>query len=141
VKIPNGIISYESLFQGPVSEEPEYISEVPEPVSEVPEPVSEVPEPAPEEPEPAPEEIPDEGDSEQWTIPQVPAKADGWTRASLLPGGTPDAEILQETPDQSHIARISCSDLTLYEKWGSLSSKKRAKSISELRSRGLPEEL
>ncbi|KAJ5089175.1 hypothetical protein N7532_002580 [Penicillium argentinense] len=72
MKIPNGIISDESLFQGPVSEEPEYISEVPELVYE--------------EPEPAPEEIPDEGDSEQWTIPQVPANADGWTRASLLPG-------------------------------------------------------
>jgi hypothetical protein len=68
----------------------------------------------------------------------VPANADGWPRASLLPGGTPDTELLQETPDQGHIARISCSDLNLYENWGSLSSKRRAIRASKLRSRGLP---
>jgi hypothetical protein len=56
----------------------------------------------------------------------------------LLPGGTPDTELLQETPDQGHIARISCSDLNLYENWGSLSSKRRAIRASKLRSRGLP---
>ncbi|KAJ5761448.1 hypothetical protein N7533_003487 [Penicillium manginii] len=132
----------------PVPEEPEPVPEEPEPVPEEPEPVPEEPEPVPEEPEPTeslieepepvPEETPAEGNSEQWTIPQVPANADGWPRASLLPGGTPDTELLQETPDQGHIARISCSDLNLYENWGSLSSKRRAIRASKLRSRGLP---
>ena len=160
VKTPNGIISNETPLQGPASGGPEAAPEVtesfieePEPVPEAtgcfPEPVPEEtesfieePEPVPEEtgcyPEPAPEENGAEGDSEQWTVPQVPANADGWPRASLLPGGTPDTEILQEAPDQGHIARISCSDLQLYENWGSLSSKRRAKRATKLRSRGLP---
>jgi hypothetical protein len=94
--------------------------------------------PAPEETEPVPDELPAEGDSEQWIIPQVPADADGWPRGSLLPGDTPKTEILQEAPDQGHIARISCSELNLYENWESLSSKRRAKRVSKLMSRGLP---
>ena len=68
----------------------------------------------------------------------MPADADGWPCASLLPGDTPNAEMLQETPNQGHIARISCSDLNLYENWESLSSRKRAKRASTLKSRGLP---
>ncbi|KAJ5317168.1 hypothetical protein N7508_001676 [Penicillium antarcticum] len=166
VKIPNGIISNNSPLQGPVLEEPEPVPEDPEPVSEEPEPVpedpepvsedpepvledpepvSEDPEPVPEEPEPVledpesvPEELPAEKDSEQWTISRVPDDADGWSRASLLPRDTPNAEKFQEAPDQGHIARISCSDLTLYEKWERLSSKTRAKRASKLVSRGLP---
>lgn len=93
-------------------------------------------------PEPAPESVPEEtgaeGNSEQWTTSQVPANAGGWPRTSLLPGGTPDTKLLQEAPDQGHITRISCLDLSLYENWGSLSSKRRAKRASKLRSRGLP---
>ncbi|EKV15764.1 hypothetical protein PDIG_13070 [Penicillium digitatum PHI26] len=130
--ILNGIISEESPLQGPTPPEPEPTPEEPEPVPEEtypepdwPEPVSdwpepipdgpesvpEEPEPTPEEtyfepdwPEPVPDELPAEGDSEQWTIPQVPADADGWPRASLLPGETPKTEILQEAPDQGHIS-------------------------------------
>ncbi|OQD82986.1 hypothetical protein PENSOL_c167G03844, partial [Penicillium solitum] len=102
VKILNGIISEESPLEGPSPEEPK-----PEPVPEEPE-----PETVPEEPEPVPDELPAEGDSELGTIPQVPADADGWPRASWLPGDTPNTEILQEAADQGHIARISCSDLT-----------------------------
>ncbi|OKO90000.1 hypothetical protein PENSUB_13541 [Penicillium subrubescens] len=160
MKTPNGIISNESPLQGPASEGPEpapeetesFINELepvpketecfPEPAPEETDSFIEEPKPVPEEtgwfPEPAPEETGAEGDSEQWTIPQVPAPADGWPRASLLPGVTPDTEILQEAPDQGHIARVSCSDLNLYENWGSLSSKRRAKRASKLKSRGLP---
>ena len=164
--ILNGIISEESPLQGPTPPEPEPTPEEPEPVPEEtypepdwPEPVSdwpepipdgpesvpEEPEPTPEEtyfepdwPEPVPDELPAEGDSEQWTIPQVPADADGWPRASLLPGETPKTEILQEAPDQGHIVRISYSELNLYENWESLSSKRRAKRVRKLISRGFP---
>lgn len=68
-----------------------------------------------------PQELPAKGDSEQWPIAQVPAGANGWPHASLLPG---DVEILQETPDQGHIARICCSDLSLYESWEIISKKR-----------------
>lgn len=64
--------------------------------------------------------------------------ADGWSRASLLPGDTSNTEILPEATDQGHIASISCSDLSLYKNWKNLSSKTRAKRASKLRSRGLP---
>ena len=138
MKIPNGIISNESPLQSPVPEEPEPAPEEPEPAPEEPEPAPEEPEPVPEEPELVPEELPVEGDSKQWTSARVPADADCWPRASLLPGDTPNAEMLQETPDQGHIARISCSDLTLFENWESLSSKERAERASTLKSRGLP---
>ena len=131
MKIPNGIISNESPLQRPVPEEPE-------PVPKEPEPAPEEPEPVPEEPEPVPEELPVEGDGKQWTSPRLPADADGWPRASLLLRDTPNAEMLQETPNQGHLARISCSDLALYENWENLSSKKRAKKASTLKSRGLP---
>ena len=80
---------------------------------------------------PALEELPAEGDSEQWTVPRVPADADGWPHFSLLPGDAPNAEMVQEAPDQDHIARISCLDLTLYENWESLSSKREAKRAKE----------
>ncbi|KAJ5279039.1 hypothetical protein N7478_004411 [Penicillium angulare] len=122
----------------PAPEEPEPAPAEPDPAPEEPEPAPEEPEPAPAEPEPAPEETGAEGNGEQWNIPQVPANADGWPHASLLPGGTSDTELLQEAPDQGHIAEISCSDLSLYENWGSLSSKERAKRARKLRSRGLP---
>ncbi|KAJ5836212.1 hypothetical protein N7447_002238 [Penicillium robsamsonii] len=110
----------------------------PEPAFE-PEPTPE-PEPWPEEPEPEPipNELPAEGDSELRTFSRVPADADGGPCASLLPRDTPNAEILQEAPAQCHIARMSCSDLKLYENWGNLSSKKRTKQVNKLRSRGLP---
>ncbi|KAJ9492029.1 hypothetical protein VN97_g1202 [Penicillium thymicola] len=91
-KILNGTISEESPLQGPVPEETESV---------------------PDELEPAPEEIPAEGDSEQWIIPQVSADADGWPRASLLPGDMTKTEILQEALDQGHLARISCTELNL----------------------------
>ncbi|KAJ5303237.1 hypothetical protein N7476_010036 [Penicillium atrosanguineum] len=109
----------------PVPEEPEPVPEEPEPESEPvpePEPLPEEPEPTPEEPEPVPEELHAEEDSEQLSIPRVPADANGWLGA----------------PDQGHIARISCSDLNLYENWESLSPKRRAKRASKLGSRGLP---
>lgn len=149
MRIPNGIISNES----PVPEEPEPVPEPeyafkpePKPVSEPepesafePEPCPEDPEPAPElEPEAVPNEFPAEGDSELRTFSRVPVDAGGRLCASLLPRDTPNAEILQEAPAQGHIARISCSDLNLYENWGNLSSKKRTKRVSKLRSRGLP---
>ncbi|KAJ5922739.1 hypothetical protein N7516_010442 [Penicillium verrucosum] len=138
VRTPNDIISNES----PVPEEPEA---VPEPEYAF-EPEPEPPEPWPEDPEPAPEpepaavlnELPDEGDSELRTFSRVPVDADGGPCASLLPRDTPNAEILQEAPVKDNIARISCSDLNLYENWGNLSSKKRTKRVSKLRSRGLP---
>ncbi|KAJ5151539.1 hypothetical protein N7492_009834 [Penicillium capsulatum] len=136
--MPNGITSNNFPLQGPAPEEPESVPEEPEPVPEEPEPVPEEPEPVPEEPKPAPEELPPKGDSEQWPIAQVPAGADGWPRASLLPGHTLNAEMSQEAPDQGHIARISCSDLSLYENWENLSSKKRAKRARNLLGRGLP---
>ncbi|OQD98461.1 hypothetical protein PENSOL_c009G04986 [Penicillium solitum] len=140
-KTLNGIISEESPLRGPSPEDPKPIPEEPgpEPVFEEPElePVLEEPEPEPvfeepelepvleepepehvfEEPEPEPEIVlegsPAEGGSEQWIIPQVSADADGWSRASLLPGDTSNAEILPEATDKGHIARISCSDLSL----------------------------
>lgn len=57
--------------------------------------------------------------------------------ASLLPTDPPIDEMLKEAPDQDHIARISYSDLILYENWESLSSNKRAKRASKLASGGL----
>ena len=63
---PYGIISNKSPLQGPVPEEP------------------------------VPEALPVEGDSKQCTSPRVPADADCWPRASLLPGDTPNAEMPQE---------------------------------------------
>ncbi|CAI7576946.1 unnamed protein product [Penicillium discolor] len=149
----NGIISEESPLREPSPEDPKPIPEEPgpepvfeepelEPVLEEPEPkpVFEEPEPEPvfEEPEPVLEESPAEGDSEQWIIPQVSTDADGWSRASLLPGDTSNTEILPEATDQGRIASISCSDLSLYKNWENLSSKTRAKRASKLRSRGLP---
>ncbi|KAI3223538.1 hypothetical protein DTO012A7_8151 [Penicillium roqueforti] len=120
LKTPNGIISNKSHLSGLVHEEPEPVPEEPEPVPEEPEPVPEEPEPVPEEPEPVPEEtepVPEglsiDSDGRLWTIPRVPAEVDDWPRASSLRGATPNAEILQESIDQGHITRISCSDLTL----------------------------
>ena len=122
----------------PVPDEPEPTPEETYPEPDWPEPVPDEPESVPDEPKTVPDELPAEGDSEQWTIPQVPADADGWPRASLLPGETPKTEILQEAPDQGHIVRISYSELNLYENWESLSSKRRAKRVRKLISRGLP---
>ncbi|KAJ5899701.1 hypothetical protein N7495_004445, partial [Penicillium taxi] len=100
-------------------EEPEYLPEetgcLPEETECLPEETEclpEEPEPVLEEPEPVLKERPAERDSELWTISRVPADADSWLRASLLPGDTPNAEILQEASDQGHIARISSEDLT-----------------------------
>ncbi|CAI7648443.1 unnamed protein product [Penicillium glandicola] len=133
---------FEEVVPEPVFEEvvPEPVFEevVPEPVFEeaVPEPVVESPEPEPEL-EPVLEESPAEGGSEQWIIPQVSADTD-WSRASLSPGHTSNTEILPEATDQGYIARIPWSDLSLYGNWANMSSKKRAKRASKLRSRGLP---
>lgn len=144
MKTPNGVISNETPLQGLVSEGPENAPveiecprEEPEPVPEETEYPSEEPEPAPEEPEPSPWGLPAEVDSGLWVVPRVSAELGDWPRASLLPEDTPNAE-LQETSGQGHITRISCSDLTLYENCESLSSKRRAKRTSKLRSRGLP---
>ncbi|KAI3093084.1 hypothetical protein CBS147333_10135 [Penicillium roqueforti] len=104
--ILNGIISEESPLQGPTPEEPEPVPEETYPEPDWPEPVPDEPESVPDEPKTVPDELPAEGDSEQWTIPQVPADADGWPRASLLPGETPKTEILQEAPDQGHILQL-----------------------------------
>ncbi|KAI3208576.1 hypothetical protein CBS147311_2105 [Penicillium roqueforti] len=119
--------------------EPAFEEAVPEPAFEeaVPEPVVESPEPEPEL-EPVLEESPAEGGSEQWIIPQVSADTDSWSRASLSPGDTSNTEILPEATDQGYIARISWSDLSLYGNWANMSSKKRSKRASKLRSRGLP---
>ncbi|KAL2697874.1 hypothetical protein AAEP93_010584 [Penicillium crustosum] len=126
--------AFEEAVLEPVFEEPE-----PEPTFEeaVPKPVVEAPEPEPEL-EPVLEESPAEGGSEQWIVPQVSADTDSWSRASLSPGDTFNTEILPEATDQGYIARISCSDLSLYGDWANMSSKKRAKRASKLRSRGLP---
>ncbi|KAJ5979650.1 hypothetical protein N7481_006948 [Penicillium waksmanii] len=104
-----------------VPEETECFPEEPEPFSEEPGPAPEEPKPAPkktecfpEEPEKIPGELPAEAGSGLWTIPRASAKIGDWPRASLLPEDTPNAEI-QEASGQGHIARISCSDLTLYE--------------------------
>ncbi|KAJ5646726.1 hypothetical protein N7490_003098 [Penicillium lividum] len=143
----------ESVPQEPEPEESEPVPEEYEPAPEsVPEESGSVPqgpEPVPEEYEPAPESVPEVSGSVPqepepapvealWAIPRVPAEVNDWARASLLPGNTPDAEILQESPRQGHIVRISCSDLPLYENWENLSSKRRAKRASKLRSIGLP---
>ncbi|KAI3164343.1 hypothetical protein DTO046C5_5396 [Penicillium roqueforti] len=134
---------FEAAVPEPVFEEPEpepaFEEAVPEPAFEeaVPEPVVESPEPEPEL-EPVLEESPAEGGSEQWIIPQVSADTDSWSRASLSPGDTSNTEILPEATDQGYIARISWSDLSLYGNWANMSSKKRAKRASKLRSRGLP---
>ncbi|KAI1833669.1 hypothetical protein DTO046C5_7754 [Penicillium roqueforti] len=90
----------------PVPDEPEPTPEETYPEPDWPEPVPDEPESVPDEPKTVPDELPAEGDSEQWTIPQVPADADGWPRASLLPGETPKTEILQEAPDQGHILQL-----------------------------------
>ncbi|CAI7631283.1 unnamed protein product [Penicillium pancosmium] len=79
----------------PATEEIKSFIEEPEPVpaetecfsESAPEPATEETESFIEEPEPIPEETGAEGNDEQWTIPQVPANADGWPRTSLLPGG------------------------------------------------------
>lgn len=165
VKTPNGIVSSETSLQGPVSDGPEHAPaeiecppEEPEPSPEEPELVPEEPEPVPEdtqyppeepelvpeetgyppeEPEPSPWGLPTEAESGFSVVPRVSAELGDWPRASLLPEDTPNAE-LQDTSGQGHIARISRSDLTLYEDWESLSSKRKAKRASKLRSRGLP---
>ncbi|CRL21979.1 unnamed protein product [Penicillium camemberti] len=148
-KILNGIISEESPLRGPSPEDPEPVPEDPEPSTfkeAVPESTFEeaVPEPTFEEAVPEPElepvleESPAEGGSERWIIPQVSADTDSWSRASLSPGDTSNTEILPEATDQGYIARISWSDLSLYGNWENMSSKKRAKRASKLRSRGLP---
>ncbi|KAJ5816960.1 hypothetical protein N7447_009193 [Penicillium robsamsonii] len=80
---------YMKILNGIIPNEsplPEPTPEDPEPTPEYPEPITEYPEPTPEEPEPVPEE----------------------------PEPTPEEpEPTPEDPDQGHIARVSCSDLSL----------------------------
>jgi hypothetical protein len=152
--VPEEPVPEEPVPEGPLPEEPVPEEPVPEePVPEEPVPEEPVPEePVPEElvpEEPVPEEPPTERAIEEWTIPREYSHSEGWPDATLSFSDTLSAEVLPDalTPPpeaptdaqvQSHIARLSCADIALYENWGHISEKTRAKRASKLASRGLP---